>query len=270
MKKLLVQGDDFGFTKGVTYGIVDAIDHGVLRNTGLFTNMPSAELAVSFMKERPHVCFGIDFNIVSGPSVSDPKEIPHLVDEKGEFIRSGERLKDPRFKTEEGRREMFPFNETYKEIRAQYDRFVELTGKKPGYLHAHSLSHEHYQEAIRKVSEETGVPYSIDIKNQIHFTSLFDLQKKMKKPENVKKVFDPMAQLNKDPMRDILENQDHLLSGEYIEVSGHPGFVDDELMGLTTLSLERMKDHQLMVSDEFKKWIKENDLELITYYDLMK
>ena len=63
MKKLLVQGDDFGFTKGVTYGIVDAIDNGILRNTGLFANMPSATLAVSFMKDRPHVCFGIDFNI---------------------------------------------------------------------------------------------------------------------------------------------------------------------------------------------------------------
>ena len=38
--KLLVQGDDYGFTKGVTYGILDAIDNGILRNTGLFANMP--------------------------------------------------------------------------------------------------------------------------------------------------------------------------------------------------------------------------------------
>ena len=28
--KLLVQGDDFGFTRGVTYGIIDFIDHGIL------------------------------------------------------------------------------------------------------------------------------------------------------------------------------------------------------------------------------------------------
>ena len=45
MTKLLIQGDDFGFTKGVTYGIADAIDCGVLRNTGLFANMPAAALA---------------------------------------------------------------------------------------------------------------------------------------------------------------------------------------------------------------------------------
>ena len=122
--KLLVQGDDFGFTRAVTDGIVDSIDFGILRNTGLFANMPSAEYAVSFMKDRPHVCFGIDFNIVSGPSCADPKLIPHLVDEEGNFIRSSVRVKDEHYKTEEGRREMFPAEECWIEIKAQYNRFV--------------------------------------------------------------------------------------------------------------------------------------------------
>ena len=39
MTKILFQGDDFGFTRGVTLGIVDSIDRGVLRNTGLFANI---------------------------------------------------------------------------------------------------------------------------------------------------------------------------------------------------------------------------------------
>ena len=92
MAKILFQGDDFGFTRGVTLGIVDSIDRGVLRNTGLFANMPSAEFAVSFMKDRPQACFGIDFNLVAGPSVSDPKDIPHLVVENGNFLKSGLRV----------------------------------------------------------------------------------------------------------------------------------------------------------------------------------
>lgn len=136
----MVQGDDFGLTRGVTDGIVDSIDLGVLRNTGLFTNMPSAEYAVSFMKERPHVCFGIDFNLVSGPSVANPKLIPHLVDEEGNFIRSSVRVKNPRYQTEKGRREMFPIEECRIEIKAQYDRLVELTGRKTSYLHGLRLS----------------------------------------------------------------------------------------------------------------------------------
>ena len=52
--KLIFQADDYGFTRAVTYGIIDSIDLGVVRNTGLFVNMPSAEFAISFMKDRPH------------------------------------------------------------------------------------------------------------------------------------------------------------------------------------------------------------------------
>ncbi|MBR0137813.1 MAG: ChbG/HpnK family deacetylase, partial [Erysipelotrichaceae bacterium] len=200
--KLLVQGDDFGFTRGVTFGIVDSIDRGVLRNTGLFSNMPSAELAVSFMKDRPQACFGIDFNLVSGPPVSDPAKIPHLVDENGQFIRSGKHMKDPRWQSEEGRREMFPYREIYGEIRAQYDRFVELTGGKPGYLHTHSLHHEHYIEAIRQVSAEEGVPFSQDIKAKYNFGNMSTFR-----PNGLastKKIFDPNDQLNKNPLKDVL------------------------------------------------------------------
>ena len=233
--------------------------------------MPAAELAASMMKARPQVCFGIDFNLVSGPSVCDPCTISHLVDEQGQFIRSKERLKDPRFQTETGRREMFPFDETYREIRAQYERFLALTGRKPGYLHGHSLQHEHYTEAILQLSEETGIPYSQQIKAAFGFKSLFDLRKDERKdPAKTIKVFDPMAQLNKNPLQAVFDHEDYLLSGEYIEIGGHPGFVDEELMNLTTLSLERMKDHAMMTSAEIKRWIQCHDIELITYYDLIE
>ncbi len=264
--KLLVQGDDFGFTKAVTYGIVDAIDNGILRNTGLFANMPSAELAVSFMKDRPQACFGIDFNLVSGPPVSRPEDIPHLVDEKGEFIRSGVRIRDARWQSEEGRREMFPWEETYREVKAQYDRFVELTGRKPGYLHGHSISHEHYREAIARISEEEGIPYSHTIQEKYDFLNLRSLKTSDTASRN--KVFDAADQLNKNPLKLVQDNAELLLSKEYVCIGGHPGYVDAELLALTTLSLERVRDHQMDTSEWILNWVKENNIELITYYDL--
>ena len=262
--KLLTVGDDYGFTKGVTLGIIEAIDHGVLRNTGLFTNMPSAKLAAELMKGRDHVCFGIDFNIVSGKPVSNPEDIPHLVDKNGEFIRSGVRIKDPRWKTEEGRREMFPAEEVTREIRAQYDKFIELTGQKPGYLHGHSISYETYTEAISALAKETGVPFSQEIRAKFDFVG-------MKRPAGpVKKVFDPIAQLNKNTLQNVLNSSEELLAAEYASIGGHPGYIDAELLGLTTLSLERCKDLEMLTSDEIKAWVKDNNVELITYYDLVK
>ena len=265
--KLLVQGDDFGFTKAVTYGIVDAIDNGILRNTGLFANMPSAALAVSFMKERPQACFGIDFNIVSGPTCADPKDIPHLVDENGEFIRSGKRVHDERWKTEEGRREMIPYDEVYQEMRAQYDRFIELTGTKPGYLHTHSIHPETYMEALRKISADEGVPFSHDMQAKYGFYSFREFAKPSS--ASTKKQFDPVEQLEKNPLGLVKEHADELLKKEYVNIGGHPGFVDAELLGLTTLSLERVRDHQMDTSEWIKNWVKENNIELITYRDLI-
>jgi hypothetical protein len=262
--KLLVQGDDFGFTKGVTAGIIDAIDNGILRNTGLFTNMPAAVDAAGYMADRPHVCFGIDFNIVSGRPVSSPKDVPHLVDENGEFIRSVVRLKDPRYKTEEGRREMFPADEVNREIRAQYERFIELCGKKPGYLHGHSLQHENYMEAIYRLSDETGIPYSHKIQDSKGFSSI----REFRKADLTKKNTDLLSQLEKRPMDDFMEHADYFLTKDYVSIGGHPGFVDAELLGLTTLSLERIKDHEMMISERMINWVKDNNVELITYYDL--
>ena len=261
--KLLVQGDDFGFTRAVTNGIIDSIDYGVLRNTGLFANMPSAEYAVSFMKERPHVCFGIDFNIVSGPCCADPKKIPHLVDENGEFIRSGKRVKDERYQTEEGRREMLPYEECYIELKAQYERFVQLTGKKPGYLHPHSIQPEPYIEAILQLEKETGVPFSQTICKEMHVGRI-----PFKKGSG--KSFDPIAQLNKNTIQDVMDHREYLQSFDIATLHGHPGYIDAELLKLTTLSLERCKDAEMCMSEDVKRWIDENNIELITYYDLVK
>ena len=273
--KLLTQGDDYGFTRGITYGVIDAIDRGILRNTGMFPNMPSAELAASFIKDRPHVCFGIDFNLVSGPSCADPREIPHLVDENGMLIRSTVRTKDPRFATEEGRREMFPFDEVYKEIRAQYDRYVELVGQKPGYLHGHSLSHEHYIEAITQVAEETGVCY-VDIdpfKSAFKMGGFQELRlRRIAKggPSKRTDVFSVENQLNGRPADDFLDNLDYYLSCEYATLGGHPGYVDDEVLKLSTCNIVRAKDAAMFMDPRVIKAVEDNDIELITYYDLYK
>ena len=265
--KLLVQGDDFGFTRGVTYGIIDSIDHGILRNTGLFANMPSAALAVSFMKARPHVCFGIDFNIVSGPCCADPVLIPQLVDHDGNFIRSSVRVKAPRYKSEEGRREMFPIEECYIEMKAQYERFIEMSGQKPGYLHSHSIGPEPYLETIQRLEQETGIFYSHTIRKQMNVGSIPYQRSSDGVP---KKEFDAGGQLAKDKVQNVLDHSDLLLSYDIAAIGGHPGYVDADLLSLTTLSLERLRDAEMCMSPIIKQWIDDHNIELITYYDLKK
>jgi predicted glycoside hydrolase/deacetylase ChbG (UPF0249 family) len=269
--KLITQGDDFGITRGVTYGIVDSIDLGLLRNTGLFANMPAAELAVSFMADRPQVCFGIDFNIVTGPCCADPRDVPALVDENGAFIRSSVRIHDPRWATEEGRREMFPYDQVYRELKAQYDRFVGLAGRKPGYLHAHSITSEPYVEAIRQLVKETGIPYSEDLWQKLDVMTTWRLDRKRAAASDKassQKVFDPLDQLNKDPLQKVFDYSDELLAHDYCLIGGHPGYLDAELLKVTSLSVERIRDAEMMMSPQLKQWVQDNHVEIIRYTDL--
>jgi len=104
----------------------------------------------------------------------------------------------------------------------------------------------------------------MNIIQKYQFGSLMHLSK----GGTIKKEFDPVAQLNKDPEKNVLDNSDYLCSFEYAMIGGHPGYIDAELLELTTLSLERCKDLQMMTSDKIKAWIKDNNIELITYYDL--
>lgn len=270
--KLLTQGDDFGYTPAVTYGIVDAIDRGSLTCTGLFVNMPATGLAVSFMEDRPQACFGLDFNIMVGRCISDPKDIPHLAHEDGTFITHDERNRDPRFRTPEGMAELFPHDEMYREMRAQYKRFLKLCGAKPGYLNPHALMYDGYTQVIRELSEEFHVPFSLDIQERYGFANIFTLQiqEMMKRPGGAPhKPRTPdealLAQVHKDPLRDLYAYQDYLLEHDFATLGGHPGYVDEELMESSSLSLERLRDQAFLMSQELKNWIVEHDVELISY-----
>ncbi|MCI8402112.1 MAG: ChbG/HpnK family deacetylase [Lachnospiraceae bacterium] len=263
--KLLVQADDFGFTKGTTYGTVEGIDHGILTCSGLFTNMPTSEFAAGFIRERPDFCFGLDFNITNGPCVSNPRNVSHLVDETSEFIRSGNRIHDPRFASEEGRREMFPYDEVYCELEAQYEKFIELTGRRPKYIQSHSLSHENYVAAIRNFTEEKKLPYAMDVLERYGFEFYVDYHDN---EATMKKIFDPVAQINRSPLKMLLERRESLVKCDYVFIGGHAGYVDAELMKWSTCSIERCKDLELVLSGEVRKWIEEEEIELISYDDL--
>ena len=58
------------------------------------------------------------------------------------------------------------------------------------------------------------------------------------------------------------------MSKEYVSIGQHPGFLDAELLEQSSLSIERVRDHQMMTSPVIKKLIEDNHVELITYYDL--
>ena len=265
--KLLVQGDDFGITKGCTYGIIEGIENGLVRNSGLFSNMPSAPFAAEYMKKHPGFCWGIDINVVCGRPVSDPAEIPALVDDKGNFLKSGTIISNPEFATAEGRRKLFPLDQCYREVRAQYDRFVELTGFKPNYINGHSIVHENLIEAFRQLGKEEHLNFTMDIWQHYGLRHC-PVEKGDNSTASLKKVFNAEEQLNCHPVNGILDNKEECLGYDIMLIACHPGFLDPELLDYTSLSIRRIREYEMVTSPELMQWVKENEIELITYRDL--
>ena len=69
----MVNADDFGFTRDVNRGIIDAHRHGILTATTLMANGAAFDDAVALARETPTLDVGVHCVLVSGRSVMDPE-----------------------------------------------------------------------------------------------------------------------------------------------------------------------------------------------------
>ena len=138
--KYLFQSDDYGITRAVSLGCIHGIRNGVIRNTGMFANMPWIEECVEWI--RPYlddIAFGIDLNASTGPSILGHDALPTLTHEDGSFLGSRE---NRALDTDENDHDHLAAvaDQLEAEFRAQIERYIELVGKKPDYIHNHAYA----------------------------------------------------------------------------------------------------------------------------------
>ncbi len=258
--KILVQSDDYGFTKPIVDSCCDCFDlGGIITCTGLFANMPYREYAYERSKAYPQVCFGIDINVATGPCVADKTLLPGLVNqETGWFITTRERMKDPDF----GKKLFRPYEECLIEGRAQIEKFIELFGYKPEYLTSHSTRNETgYLNAIRDLAHEYGIKFSYDMAEKYHF-----VQQKMAFDPKNPNPYSIENQL-KDEVEPLLEFLEANKDAEYVRIGGHCGYFSVELIHYSTCHIDRAFDFDKFTDPRVIDWIR-NNAELISYRDL--
>ncbi len=69
-KRVIVNADDFGFSPGVTEGIVRAHREGIVTSTTIMANMPAAEDAARLARDVPSLGVGVHLNICQGRPLS--------------------------------------------------------------------------------------------------------------------------------------------------------------------------------------------------------
>jgi predicted glycoside hydrolase/deacetylase ChbG (UPF0249 family) len=72
MRRLITNADDFGFTRGVNAGIVEACRNGVLRSTTLMANGAAFDDAVQRARQTPGLDVGCHLVLIGGRAVAPP------------------------------------------------------------------------------------------------------------------------------------------------------------------------------------------------------
>jgi predicted glycoside hydrolase/deacetylase ChbG (UPF0249 family) len=83
---LIINGDDFGLTDGVTEGICRAFEAGALTSTSAIINIEGAPERIASAHARyPRLPIGLHLNISLGCPVLPPDQVPSLVNAHGHF-----------------------------------------------------------------------------------------------------------------------------------------------------------------------------------------
>jgi len=150
MKQLIVNGDDFGRSPGINQGILDSHLNGILTSTTVMINFDDAPVGLErALTEAPDLGIGLHLNLTEGIPVSS---VPTLVDERGQFFPVGEWL--TRF-------DRIDADDLRREICAQFERFVSLTGHVPDHLDAHhhiTYLHPVALDVMLTIAEEHHLP----------------------------------------------------------------------------------------------------------------
>lgn len=248
--KLIINGDDFGLTRGVSEGIIKTIKKGVLRDTSVMVNMPFFEEAIKLANENGIYEMGIHFTLTCGKPVLPISEVDKIVDKDGMFFKKPELM-------------YIEMNQIEKELRAQLDKFLN-SGMKLNHIDGHHHFYVFYPEVftlVRTLAKEYNVPircpeneYIKVVKNDgincpDYFLSGFYEEK-----------------ISEEYLIDALLN----LKDKYevVEIMSHPAIVDDELMKKSSYNRKREEEVKVLTSHKVKRFIDDNNIELISFSEV--
>ncbi len=145
-RRLIVNADGFGFTYGNNRGILECLPVGVVTSVSVNANFPAVEEAAKLIEQFPDVSVGIHLDLSVGPCVSDPQDIPALVDTSGRFLEAAFHRKAMKGE--------IPHEQMVRELSAQVERLI---GRGVAISHWDSHQNRHlYPPFFRAAIEVAG------------------------------------------------------------------------------------------------------------------
>ena len=253
VKQLLIRGDDLGYSEAVTLGMISAHRKGLVNSVALMVNMPYAKEAIKLAKQCPNLCLGLHVNVTNGYALAPKEMIPSLVDEHGIFLSST--IRRAQIKNNEP---LFSEEDAYIEAKYQIEKYIELVGQLPEYIDLHVLEVEPLINAVVRIYHEYNVPvcyYGMDLEQGII--------------DQTMKQYDYYEEHDHDFENMFIDGYYLIKEGLNILVT-HPGFIDYDVATTSSMLKERLYDYSLVTSEKLKQWLRDNEIEVISFRDVKK
>jgi predicted glycoside hydrolase/deacetylase ChbG (UPF0249 family) len=220
MVKLIVNADDFGYSTGINYGVIESHLHGIVNSATMMMNMSGTKQAIELAKQYPSLKVGVHLVLTCGkPLLNDVKS---LVDENGNFNSLSYLMEND-----------IDLDELEREWIAQMDAFYQA-GLTPNHFDSHH--HVHGLEKLYPVVKKLSDKYSLPVRNTNQPSDLptySDLFLDDFYGDGISEAY-------------FAELQGRVNDGQTIEVMVHPGFIDQEILIGSSYNIQRAKETYIL------------------------
>lgn len=232
MTKVIINADDFGLSRGVNYGIIDAHLKGIVTSSTMMMNAKAIKHAISLAKDTQSLKVGVHLVLTWGRPLLD--DVPSLIDEEGNF-----------------KKQIFvygnPFSISLDDLEREWTAQIEKcldADLTPSHLDSHHHVHgiKEFYPVIKNLSDKYGLP----VRNAgVHFTDI----------QTLTDVFfdDFYGEGIVDNYFDKLPNR--VEDDKSVEVMTHPAYLDETLMEESSYNMQRLKETRILME---AKPIKQN------------
>jgi hopanoid biosynthesis associated protein HpnK len=287
MKRLIVNADDFGLSRGVNRAIVECHQLGIVTSATLMANSDAFEDAVELAREHPRLSVGCHVTLMDGEPVLPVQEVSSLLCDGREFYRT---ITDFAPRALLGR---FKAAEVEAEAVAQFQR-IQQAGITLSHFDAHKHAHMFpaIAEPLFRAAQKCGIPA---VRNPfekpvpLRYSTVFNSNFRVRWAEVValrqfQSQFESLAHrygihtttgsigivatgvLDRTILREMFAR---LEDGTW-ELVCHPGYNDGDLARvITKLRESREVEREALTDRSVFDQIKERGMELISFRELI-
>ena len=246
--RLIINADDCNLTPGVTRGILEAHDRGIVTSTTLLMNRPLSSQTVRELKKRKRLGLGVHLNVTLGEPLSPRSKVGTLLQPDGRFRRPPDYGK----KRPKSR-------EVVCEYEAQIRRFEKHFGERPDHLDTHHHLHDDpvFFEALRTVAEKLNIP--------VRRSRIFLLENQtLQTTDYLFGNLEAHYIWQEESFFGVVKN----LPEGTGEIGCHPGYCDAELKKISSMKIVREKELRLFSDRSLRKALSDFGIELIRFSNL--